>query len=277
MLDSRFLLYEAAQAHFFGLDAPVALAGAYCSFPGLAVLLLIDHSITFHPIKYPAVTSTPAELIGMGHRIGYLRNGYDADVVVWDSHPLALGATPKQVFIDGISQLAEPHVLAKPDSLQLEPKVPNWDKEAKAALKFNGLPPLHVPDDKKKTGTIAFVNVNEILEKDSTTGAIRSSFEQQRSSEGVVIVHEGKILCSGACTSNLQSISAENIIDLAGGSIVPGLTTYGGDIGLIEIEQEPSTNDGRIADLASGKVPSLLEDVTIQAVDGLSFGGRNTL
>lgn len=213
----------------------------------------------------------------MGHRIGYLRNGYDADVVVWDSHPLALGATPKQVFIDGISQLAEPHVLAKPDSLQLEPKVPNWDKEAKAALKFDGLPPLHVPDHKKKTGTMAFVNVNEILEKDTTAGATRSSFVQQQLSGGVVIVHKGKILCSGACTSSLQGISAENIVDLAGGSIVPGLTTYGGDIGLIEIEQEASTNDGRIADLAGGKVPSLLEDVTIQAVDGLSFGGRNTL
>jgi hypothetical protein len=38
-----------------------------------------------------AVTSTPAELAGFGHRLGYLRKGYDADLVVWDSHPLALG------------------------------------------------------------------------------------------------------------------------------------------------------------------------------------------
>lgn len=32
VLDSRFLLYEATQAHYWGLDAPVALAGEYTHF-----------------------------------------------------------------------------------------------------------------------------------------------------------------------------------------------------------------------------------------------------
>ena len=56
--------------------------------------------------------------------------GWDADLVIWDSHPLALGATPIQVIIDGIPQLPARFVVEKPHSFQVVPKVPNFDKEA---------------------------------------------------------------------------------------------------------------------------------------------------
>ena len=36
------------------------------------------------------------------------------DIVIWDWHPLALGATPRQVYIDGIPQLEKPQELNKP-------------------------------------------------------------------------------------------------------------------------------------------------------------------
>ena len=52
-----------------------------------------------------SVTTVPATAAGMSHRIGILREGVDADVVLWDSHPLRLGATPRQVWIDGVIQL----------------------------------------------------------------------------------------------------------------------------------------------------------------------------
>jgi hypothetical protein len=211
----------------------------------------------------------------MGHRIGYLRKGYDADVAIWDAHPLTIGATPQQVFIDGIAQLTEPNVLTKPQQLQIEPKTPNWDKEAKEALKYEGLPPL---DGKKTKGTIAFVNVNELIKKDAA-GVVQSSFVHSRTkNDGVVIVKDGRIQCVGTpfSCSNLKDIQAENIVDLHGGAIAPGLTTFGAGIGLVEIEQEPSANDGVIFDPIRGNVPSFLEDVEIHAIDGLAFGGRNT-
>jgi hypothetical protein len=47
-LNSRFLLYEAQQAHFYGLSADLALA---------------------------SVTSTPATVLGLDHRIGFVRQG----------------------------------------------------------------------------------------------------------------------------------------------------------------------------------------------------------
>lgn len=48
MLNSRYLLYEAQQAHFYGLADNVAIS---------------------------TVTSTPGEIMGMGHRIGFVKKG----------------------------------------------------------------------------------------------------------------------------------------------------------------------------------------------------------
>ena len=53
VLNSRHLLYEAQQAHYFGLPPNLALA---------------------------AVTSTPATIMGQDHRIGYVKEGASVSV-----------------------------------------------------------------------------------------------------------------------------------------------------------------------------------------------------
>lgn len=50
-LNARYLMYEAALVHYYGLPADVAIA---------------------------ALTTTPAEVAGYGHRLGYIKPGYDA-------------------------------------------------------------------------------------------------------------------------------------------------------------------------------------------------------
>lgn len=50
-MDSRHLLYEAQQAFYYGLPYNLALA---------------------------SVITNSAEVMGMGHRIGYVKEGYDA-------------------------------------------------------------------------------------------------------------------------------------------------------------------------------------------------------
>ncbi|KIK26254.1 hypothetical protein PISMIDRAFT_67708, partial [Pisolithus microcarpus 441] len=40
-----------------------------------------------------SVTTTAANLLGLDYQLGYIKE----DLVIWDSHPLALGATPLQV------------------------------------------------------------------------------------------------------------------------------------------------------------------------------------
>jgi len=51
VLNSRYLLNEAQQAHYYGLEENLAIA---------------------------AVTSTAAKILGYDHRIGFVKPGYDA-------------------------------------------------------------------------------------------------------------------------------------------------------------------------------------------------------
>ncbi|MGH6781923.1 MAG: amidohydrolase family protein, partial [Sphingomonadaceae bacterium] len=53
---------------------------------------------------FAAITSGPAEAIGLGGEIGSLRAGRRGDVVLWDGDPLELGTAVERVWIDGIEQ-----------------------------------------------------------------------------------------------------------------------------------------------------------------------------
>ena len=53
---------------------------------------------------FAAITSAPAEAIGMGDEIGSLRPGRRGDVVIWDGDPLELGTGVAAVYIDGVKQ-----------------------------------------------------------------------------------------------------------------------------------------------------------------------------
>ncbi|KAF9241521.1 hypothetical protein BU15DRAFT_87115 [Melanogaster broomeanus] len=247
VLNSRYLLYEAQQAHYYGLPANLALS---------------------------AVTSTPAKVIGQDHRIGFIRE----DLVIWDSHPLALGATPKQVWIDGIPQLENPYVAKKPVAFQSVPSTPNYDKEAIEAVKYQGLPPL--TPTKAKTDTILFTNVSSVYARNGAE--VQEMFGSLDSAPAVVVVRNGEIVCHGSRASCLTSLSFPEVqfesFDLQGGSISPGFVSYGSSLGLEEIGGEESTKDGVVFDPLSGNIPSLLSGSEVmKAVDGLQFAGRDTL
>ncbi|KAJ7284617.1 carbohydrate esterase family 9 protein [Mycena rebaudengoi] len=244
VMDSRYLLFEAQQAHFYGLPENLAIA---------------------------SVTRNSAEVMGMGHRIGYIKE----DLVIWDSHPLSLGATPKQVFIDGIPQLDKPHVNEKPDAFQARPVVPNFDKEAQEAVKYEGLPPLE--PSKVTAIPVVFVNVRSVFT--ATSSGIQEVLSvADDKALGTVIVENGEITCSGICDTN--SIVGANVVDLEGGSISPGLVSFGSPLGLENIAEEGSTNDGTIYDpLSSTGVPEIVggAGAIIRAADGLMFGTRDAL
>ncbi|PPQ72507.1 hypothetical protein CVT24_004823 [Panaeolus cyanescens] len=270
VINSRYLLFEAQQAHFYGLPPNLALA---------------------------SVTTTPADAAGLGHRVGRISEGYDADVVIWDSHPLALGATPQQVYVDGIPQLGEnPVTLQKGEFFQKFPKVPDFSREAEETIKWDGIPPLTKDAWRAyEHQTVVLRNVSSVYVRDSSSGpqAIKALFDVRdlsadASSSRTIIVQSGKIVCvegvaslsSDMCKPLFSpSLPADVIeLDLQGGSIAPGLTSYGSPLGLVEIAQEDSTNDGVVPDGLVGGVPSILGDGTlIKAVDGLQFEGRNAL
>jgi imidazolonepropionase-like amidohydrolase len=53
---------------------------------------------------FAAITSRPAQALGMDAQIGSLRPGRQADIVIWDGDPLELTSAPVAIFIDGQPQ-----------------------------------------------------------------------------------------------------------------------------------------------------------------------------
>jgi hypothetical protein len=97
---------------------------------------------------------------------------------------------------------------------------------------------------------------------------------------GIVVVDRGQIICSGvkaSCATYLTLADPSEFIDVKAGSLSPGFITYGSPLGLVEIVQEASTNDGVSYDALRGDVPKILRGIEDRAVDGLQFGTRNAL
>ncbi|KAI9064852.1 composite domain of metallo-dependent hydrolase [Trametes sanguinea] len=258
-LNSRYLLSEAQQAHYYGLQPHLALA---------------------------SVTSVPAAAAGLLHRLGVLREGADADVVLWDSHPLQLGATPRKVWIDGILQVGNDtdHVLIGPGKTasvwQQPPQVPDFDTERRAAFVHDGLPPLGSKN--LVAGRVAFRNVKEIFLRQSGESVGNAAHVGLEGSDdaGVthVIVDRGRVSCVGpACEG--EGRNADAVIDLRGGAIVPGMMAFGAALGIEEIESEPSTGDGIRYDPLKEDVRRIVGDVggLMKVEDALLFGTRNAL
>ena len=53
---------------------------------------------------FAAITSKPAEALGMGGEIGSLRPGRRGDVVIWSGDPLELSSGVERVWVDGVEQ-----------------------------------------------------------------------------------------------------------------------------------------------------------------------------
>jgi len=180
------------------------------------------------------------------------------------------------VYIDGIQQQYTPHKTVRPASFQKLPKTPNFDQEAADAVKYDGLPPLK----SRKAKHVTFVNVTTAYIK--SMDGVTKLFDQSGDNQpGTVVALNGKIACASAGSSCLSAFRQEEgeVVDLGGGSIMPGLTSFGSQLGLTEVQFEPSTNDGNVHDPLIDRVPPIVGgDLTvIRAVDGLSFGGRNAL
>jgi imidazolonepropionase-like amidohydrolase len=51
---------------------------------------------------WKTVTLNPAKLLRVDDRVGSIRTGKDADLVLWNAHPLSVYATAQTTWVDGI-------------------------------------------------------------------------------------------------------------------------------------------------------------------------------
>ena len=127
---------------------------------------------------------------------------------------MALGATPKQVYIDGIAQFDKPFAVEKSKDLQRVPGPPNFDKEAEEALKHDGLPPL---TPKAHSGTVIFTNLSSIyVRRGHDIIEVLSATQDEKAT---VVVQNGVVTCTRNCSPTSVSLSTRQI-NLEGGSIL---------------------------------------------------------
>lgn len=182
------------------------------------------------------------------------------------------------MFIDGIPQLENPHGLVKPEQYQSYPKVPNFDKEAKEAVKYDGLPPLQPAKSSKDA---VFINVKSVYMRHHKNGEVVLR-KVGDGDHNIVVVRDGKVACAGSnsqCEVMRTEMMNVPIVDLEGGSIAPALLSYGAPLGMEEISEEASTSDGVAPAPLLGSVPSLVggDKYLARAIDGLRFETRDTL
>ncbi|KAG9890647.1 amidohydrolase, partial [Aureobasidium melanogenum] len=216
VINSQHVKHEAAKAYGYGLPYHAALNG---------------------------LTSAPAELLGMGERLGKVKPGFDADIVVWDSDPLSLGAAPIQVWIDGAPQFKNPVELKKP----LTPPIK---------------PDLTLAEDRDETESdkdVVFTGVTNVR-----IPGLTSSSELK--GPATVVVSQGKIICAGSCDAEARTVTKKNArtVALRNGYLTRPLTAFGSGLGLQEIMGQPQTHDG-----------SVNNKVWARAVDGLLLDGKN--
>ncbi|KAH6967848.1 carbohydrate esterase family 9 protein [Ilyonectria sp. MPI-CAGE-AT-0026] len=223
VLNAKYLLSQAAVGHAFHLPEEAALQ---------------------------SVTSIPAKAIGLDYRIGYAQVGYDADIAIWDSHPLSTGATPLQVFIDGRPQLDQSQVTeatgtnisdmfwgnmpGKKPQVRFEPEE---DQREDVCVKSIGADGFIINGIRK-----AFVdNYPELAAEVELV---------QEHEELRLVIDDGRIVCLGPppkCDrwSNALKVRGNPVeISLRNGHLLPGLTAMTGGLGMREIDVIKTTGDG---------------------------------
>jgi hypothetical protein len=133
---------------------------------------------------------------------------------------------------------------------------------------------------------VVFVNVHSVWSRvDDGVGIEQtfcaSSFDKSSHNEPTaVVVEDGNLKCTGTTvTCDVKNLVGYETIDLEGGSLAPGMTSFGAPLGLGEIDGEASTKDGRVFDPLGGTVPSIVggDNSVIRAADGLQFATRDAL
>ncbi|KNE58210.1 hypothetical protein AMAG_05022 [Allomyces macrogynus ATCC 38327] len=190
VLHAQWLAYESGKAAQYGLN---------------------DQSVI------RALTSAPARLMGVDHRIGSVAVGMDADVVLWPSNPLAAGAIPDAVFVDG-ALVHENKVAA------LIPNPPPID----LPVPTKAPPRVQVPS----AATVWLRGIRRVV-----TGAKTLHFQE-------LVIENGRIVCL-ATHCNVTDTANVVRIDLRGAVITPTLVAGGTQLGLVDITgEEEKTGDG---------------------------------
>eukprot|EP01113_Clastostelium_recurvatum_P039172 TRINITY_DN5954_c0_g1_i3.p1 TRINITY_DN5954_c0_g1~~TRINITY_DN5954_c0_g1_i3.p1 ORF type:complete len:485 (-),score=92.16 TRINITY_DN5954_c0_g1_i3:437-1891(-) len=211
---AKWLSYEAVKAYHYGLSEELALR---------------------------ALTRVPAETIGLDNRIGTLEKGKDADVVIWNAHPLTLGAAPLKVFIEGVAVYDTPIPIDPPSVL---PLVRNTSLSDDVGV-------VQVPSYAIRGASLVWVMT-------SADPVVNAN----------IVVDNGIISCVGTEATCPIPNGLPNVYDVSGLdlTVTPGLISADGSVGLWNVDAEEADHDGF----------QMTESIPmVRAADGLRLDNRH--
>ena len=181
------------------------------------------------------VTLNPAKQLRIDQRVGSLDVGKDADVVLWNAHPLSTYATVDKTFIDGIVYYDRDAELARIDMVEKEKatmggrggaaRTPARASAARAgaAVTPGNLFNIESPAAESKLNATARPGRSRTRASCTVTGPVIE--------KGTIVIRGNRIQAVGA---NVQPPSGAKVVDARGASVYPGFIDSATDLGLNE-------------------------------------------
>ena len=195
-----------------------------------------------------AVTSVPAKALDLDFRIGYARKGYDADVVVWDAHPLSVVANPLQVYVDGVPQLAPEKVKESMGAAFTENKAAPPPREPTMRVQVGMEAREALCTNSQESANMVVTGISKAVLK--RYPQLQSGINAAGDGKLTLVIDDGEVAClsdQGSCqaaATNVLTKKQVTTLNMTDGYLVPGLVALTFGLGLAEIPTEPLTADG---------------------------------
>lgn len=165
------------------------------------------------------ITLNPAKQLGVDKFVGSLDEGKDADISVWDGHPLSIYSKCAMTFVDGELEFKRRDAFGvdKYSTLKFQTRPNALKADLAQPLKWSRVYAL-------KGGMVHTVSGGDIA-------------------EGVVVIRDGKIEEVGGPTTKIPSEAV--VVNTSGQHVYPGFIDGGSNLGLNEMGLvQQSTDDG---------------------------------
>lgn len=187
------------------------------------------------------ITINPAKELGIDHRTGSIDIGKDADLVIWDGHPLSVYSKCDLTMIEGKVYFE------RRDAFGIDGKSIT---KAKLDRKVNKAENDKLPA-KSNTYAIVGATIHPVVGPDIASGT--------------VVIQNGKILAVG---QNVPVPGGASVVNGNGLHVYPGFFDGQSSIGLMEISPIPVMNDNR----EFGSYNADLDSLTNLWVESAHFG-----
>jgi imidazolonepropionase-like amidohydrolase len=193
---------------------------------------------------FAMVTINPAKQLKIDNRVGSIEVGKDADIVIWNHHPLSTAAIVERSYIDGIAYYDREKDLQRITEIQREKggrsttdASPSGTNGAQAANGSSGSQTTSTTNG-SQAATRAVPPTERLEVKSNADGPIWAITNARIVTVSGPVIPKGTIVIKGnridAVGANVTVPSGAKPVDVQGATVMPGMIDASTDIGLNE-------------------------------------------